>query len=482
MTTQSLKKNYIYNLTFQVLAIIIPLITTPYLSRVLGADGIGIYSYVESISAYFVLFATLGLTIFGQREVSYVQDDIKKRTIVFWETFIIQLVSSLICIVAYVFFSFLQKDPLLYLVLVINLFTVVVNVSWLFQGMEEFGRIVLRNIIFKLLGLAYVFIFVTERDDVIVYLFGVAFFAFLNNLSYWTMLPKFVNRPILKDLHPTRHLKTVFSLFLPTIAISIYTVLDKTMIGVITDDPCENGYYEQAIKMSKVVLTIVTSLGVVMVPRIGHYFSKGDMASVKSSMYNSYRFVWLLSIPLSLGLISLSSNFVPWFYGSGFDKVAPLLGILGLLIIAIGISNVTGIQYLIPTNRQTYLSISVITGAGVNFVLNIFFIKYFASIGAAFSSVIAEFFISFLLLFLVRKELSLYKIFKSGLNYYIAGTVMMVILLFMRDKFEPSLMNTVFLVLIGGSIYLLILVILKDEFFVSNLKAILRKFKIICIF
>lgn len=482
MTTQSLKKNYIYNLTFQVLAIIIPLITTPYLSRVLGADGIGIYSYVESISAYFVLFATLGLTIFGQREVSYVQDDIKKRTIVFWETFIIQLVSSLICIVAYVFFSFLQKDPFLYLVLVINLFTVVVNVSWLFQGMEEFGRIVLRNIIFKLLGLAYVFIFVTERDDVIVYLFGVAFFAFLNNLSYWTMLPKFVNRPILKDLRPTRHLKTVFSLFLPTIAISIYTVLDKTMIGVITDDPCENGYYEQAIKMSKVVLTIVTSLGVVMVPRIGHYFSKGDMASVKSSMYNSYRFVWLLSIPLSLGLISLSSNFVPWFYGSGFDKVAPLLGILGLLIIAIGISNVTGIQYLIPTNRQTYLSISVITGAGVNFVLNIFFIKYFASIGAAFSSVIAEFFISFLLLFLVRKELSLYKIFKSGLNYYIAGTVMMVILLFMRDKFEPSLMNTVFLVLIGGSIYLLILVILKDEFFVSNLKAILRKFKIICIF
>ena len=152
------------------------------------------------------------------------------------------------------------------------------------------------------------------------------------------------------------------------------------------------------------------------------------------------------------------------------------------MIIAIGISNVTGIQYLIPTNRQTYLSISVITGAGVNFVLNIFFIKYFASIGAAFSSVIAEFFISFLLLFLVRKELSLYKIFKSGLNYYIAGTVMMVILLFMRDKFEPSLMNTVFLVLIGGSIYLLILVILKDEFFVSNLKAILRKFKIICIF
>ena len=475
MANKSIKKNYIYNLTFQILTLIIPLITTPYLSRVLGAEGIGIYSYVESISAYFVLFATLGLTIFGQREVSYVQDDIKKRTIVFWETFIIQLVSSLICIVAYVFFSFLQNDPLLYLVLVINLFTVIANVSWLFQGMEEFGRIVLRNIIFKLLGLAYVFIFVTERDDVIVYLFGVAFFAFLNNLSYWTMLPKFVNRPSLKDLHPTRHLKTVFSLFLPTIAISIYTVLDKTMIGVITDDPCENGYYEQAIKMSKVVLTIVTSLGAVMVPRIGHYFSKGDMASVKSSMYNSYRFVWLVSIPLALGLISVSSNFVPWFYGKGFDEVVPLLGILGLLIIAIGISNVTGIQYLIPTGRQNFLSISVITGAVVNFALNLFFIRYYASIGAAVASVIAEFVISILQLYLVRKELSAFEIIKSGIHYYIAGAVMLAVLFFIRDLFTPSMINTLYLVVIGAATYFLSLIILRDDFLLSNVNIIVKK-------
>ena len=154
MAQKSIKKNYIYNLAFQILTLVIPLITTPYLSRVLGADGIGTYSYVEAISSYFVLFATLGLTTFGQREVSYVQDDRKKRTIVFWETCIIQFIASLICIVAYVFFSLMQKDSLLYLVLVINLFSVIANVTWLFQGMEEFGRIVLRNIIFKLLGLA----------------------------------------------------------------------------------------------------------------------------------------------------------------------------------------------------------------------------------------------------------------------------------------------------------------------------------------
>lgn len=475
MAQKSIKKNYIYNLAFQILTLVIPLITTPYLSRVLGADGIGTYSYVEAISSYFVLFATLGLTTFGQREVSYVQDDRKKRTIVFWETCIIQLIASLICIVAYVFFSLMQKDTLLYLVLVINLFSVIANVTWLFQGMEEFGRIVLRNIIFKLLGLAYVFIFVTERDDVIVYLFGVAFFAFLNNLSYWTMLPKFVDRPKLKDLHPTRHLKTVFSLFLPTIAISIYTVLDKTMIGIITNDSFENGYYEQAIKMSKVVLSVVTALGVVMIPRIGHYFSHGDTDAVRLSMYRSYRFVWLIGIPLTFGLLSVSSNFVPWFYGPGFDKVVPLLGILGFLILAIGINNVTGIQYLIPTKRQNTFSFTVIIGACCNFLLNLVLIYKYESIGAAIASVLAETIIALVQLYIVRKELSFIKIIKLGIHYYIAGAVMLAVLLYVRDFFTPSMLNTLYLVVIGAATYFLSLIILRDDFLLSNVNTIFKK-------
>lgn len=476
MAQKSIKKNYIYNLTFQILTLIIPLITTPYLSRVLGADGIGTFSYIESVSSYFVLFATLGLTIFGQREISYVQDDRKKRSIIFWETCLIELVATLLCIVAYIIFSLHQKNSDLYLVLVINLISVIANISWFFQGLEEFGRIVLRNIIFKILGVIYIFTFVTEKDDVIFYLFGVAFFALLNNLSYWTMLPKFIDKPSLKDLHPTRHLKTVFTLFAPTIAISIYTVLDKTMIGLITDDAFENGYYEQATKMSRVALTVVTSLGVVMIPRIGFMFSQKNIEAVRQSMYRSYRFVWMLGIPLTLGLIAVSQNFVPWFYGKGFDKVIPLLSVLSLLIIAIGINNVTGVQYLISTKRQNTFTFTVIIGAIFNFLLNIYFIYYWKSIGAAVASVVAETIIAILQLIIVRKELSSKVILKCGIHYYLAGLVMFAVLLFIRDNFEPSVINTAMLVSIGAAVYFTVLIIQKDDFLLSNFTKFTAKF------
>ena len=477
MAQKSIKKNYLYNLSYQILTLLIPLITTPYLSRVLGAKGIGVCSYIESISVYFVLFATLGLTSFGQREISYVQDDRKKRSIVFWETCIIQLISSIICIFAYVLFSLYQEDSLLFLVLVINLFSVVANITWLFQGMEEFGRIVLRNIIFKLIGLIYIFIFVTEKNDVILYLLGVALFSFLNNLSYWSLVPKFVDKPNIKELNPYRHLKTVFSLFLPTVAISIYTVLDKTMIGVITGDPFENGYYEQATKLSRVALTVVTSLGVVVVPRIGHYFSKSDYEAIKNSIYRSYRFVWFLGIPLALGLFVVSDNVVPWFYGKGFDNVIPLLHILCFLVLAIGINNVTGIQYLIPTKRQNTFSFTVIAGATCNFLLNLILINKYKSFGAAIASLMAETIIALLQLYIVRKELSFIKILKSGVNYYIAGTIMFIIVLLIRERFTPSMINTMYLVLIGVSSYLICLLILNDKYLISAINTVITKAK-----
>ena len=162
------------------------------------------------------------------------------------------------------------------------------------------------------------------------------------------------------------------------------------MIGMITKDAYENGYYEQALKISKLVLTVVTSLGTVMIPRIGYHYSKGDTEMVKTYMYRAYRFVWLCGIPLTLGLIAVSSNFVPWFFGSGYEKVVSLLGVLSMLILAIGINNVTGMQYLIPTERQTLFTITVIIGAVANFVLNFVLIRFLQSLGAAIASVVAE--------------------------------------------------------------------------------------------
>lgn len=475
MVMKSIKKNYLYNLTYQILTLLTPLVVTPYLSRVLGADGIGTVSFIESIVSYFTLFAVLGVTTYGQREVSYVQDDRCKRSKLFWETKTLEIITSIIVISVYVPFALFQDSKSIYLILSLNLFAVIVDVTWFFQGMEEFGKIALRNIVFKLINIVYVFLVVRTKDDVIWYAFGLSFFLFLSNASLWIYLSNYVDKPEFNEIKPFRNIKIILSLFVPTIAIQVYTVLDKTMIGLITKNSFENGYYEQAIKLSKMALTIVTSLGTVMIPRIGYHFGRGEIEKVNSFMYRGYRFVWFLGVPLSFGLLGVTSNFVPWFFGDGYEKVIPILGILGFLILAIGINNVTGMQYLIPTKKQNTFTITVLIGASVNFVLNFVLIKFFQSIGAAIASVVAETTIALVQLYIIRKELSFRKIILSSGHYLIAGGIMLILLKWMSSIFVPSIIHTIIMIVSGAVLYFSVLLVLRDAFLIDNVKNVYAK-------
>lgn len=477
MAKNSIKKNYLYNMFYEILLLITPLITTPYLSRVLGADGVGTVSFAESVVSYFTLVATLGVTTFGKREVSYVQDNKSSRTQIFWDTKVLSVITSLISLIIYIVFSLNQNNKLLYLILAFNLLAVAADVTWFFQGMEEFGKIVIRNVIFKVINIVYIFIFVRRTDNLVKYVFGIAFFLFLSNVSLWAYIPQYVGKPIIKNIRPFKNIKTVISLFIPTMAIQVYTVLDKTMIGMITMSAFENGYYEQALKLSRMVLTIVTSLGMVMTPRIGYHYGKGEMKEIQSFMYRSYRFVWFLGIPLCCGLIGIASNFVPWFYGEGFDKVVILLKILSFLILSIGINNVTGMQYLIPTKRQNLFTFTVLAGAIINFVLNYFLIFLYQSVGAAIASVTAETAIALIQLYLVRNELSLVKVFMACKHYMVAGIIMLVILRKLGNILTPSMKNTFIMVITGASLYFIILLLERDSFFIDNMKNVLQKIK-----
>ena len=474
---KSIKKNYIFNLSYQILLLITPLITTPYVSRVLGADGIGTVSYAESIASYFVLFATMGITTYGQREISYVQQSVEKRSIVFWNTKILEFVTSGAMLVAYLIFAILQQQSIIYVIFAYNIIAVFFDVSWFFQGLEEFGKIVLRNVIFKLINIVYIFTFIRTKDDLILYVIGLTFFSALSNLSLWFYLPKYITKVEKSELHPFKNFKVVLGLFIPTIAIQVYTVLDKTMIGIITQDSFENGYYEQALKISKMVLTVVASLGTVMIPRIGYYFKEGDKSKIRDLMYRGYQFVWFLGIPLCFGLVMVSSNFVPWFFGSGYDKVADLLKMLAFLILAIGINNVTGMQYLIPTGREKLFTITVLIGAGVNFCLNSILIYFFQSVGAAVASVIAESTIAIVQIIMVRKELSPLEIVKRGKNYCIAGAVMVGVLFILNRYLTSGIVNTAILVISGACSYFIVLLVLRDQFFLTNVNTVMAKIK-----
>lgn len=473
---KSIKRNYFFNLAYQIFVIITPLITAPYVSRILNADGIGAYSYAESIVHYFVIFAALGTATYGQREVAYFQDNREKRTYFFWNTFSLRLITTLISSMVYIVFIHLQDDKTIYYILWLNIISIVFDITWLYQGMEEFQLIATRNFCVKIVSICFIFLFVKSKEDLYVYVLGATLAVFFGNVSLWIGIKKYVDKPKLENIHPFANIKTVITLFIPTIAISIYTVLDKTMIGVITHNTYENGYYEQALKISRMVLMVVTALGTVMIPRIGYLFEKKEISLIQSYMYRSYRFVWMLGIPFCLGLIAIAPNFVGWFYGDGFEKVIPLLSILAFLILSIGINNVTGMQYLIPTKRQNIFTKTVVVGAFTNFFLNIALIPCLSSIGAAIASVLAETVIAIIQLIMVRNELSWKMIGRVSIKYWGAGLVMFISLCLIRNNLSSSILNTCLLIFIGGVIYIICLLIEKDDFFISNVKKMLTSF------
>lgn len=459
---------------YQVLAVLVPLVTAPYLSRVLGPDGIGTYSYTSSIVTYFVLFANFGIATYGQREISYAQDDRTRRTTAFWETKLLNFVTVAVSLVAYlIFIKNTHTYRTMFTILSLNIISVALDITWLYQGMEEFKTVVLRNTIIKILNVAFIFLCITKQSDLLLYAAGTVVFLLCGEGAMWFGLSRFVDKPQWKNLHPFRNFRSVFSLFIPTIAISIYTVLDKTMLGIITGSVRENGYYEQATKMARVCLVFVTSLATVMVPRMGFYVEKDDTEHIKEAMYQSYRFVWFLGLPICLGIIGVAENFVPWFFGPKFLKVIPLVKIMAWIIPIIGINNETGALYLIPYKRQKIYTITISFGALLNFICNSILIPRWTSIGAAIGSVIAELCIAISQLVIVRKELSLRKIASSSIHYWIAGIIMWGVLKIENNFFTPSISHTLILIISGMITYGIVLIILKDTFLTTifaNLK------------
>lgn len=475
MTNNSIKKNYIYNICYQLLNIVYPIVLTPYISRVLDTDSIGCVSFIESVVSYFTLFALFGISTYGQRAISYCRDSKYERTVVFWNTKIFSAIFGLMVLFVYLVFSSFMDDRIYYYAFSLSLLSVIFDVSWLFQGLEEFGKIFARNILIKLFGLVFIIVLVKNDDDLLKYIIGLYLFNFLGNISLWFYLPQYIGGIKSIDIHPFAHFKEITSLFIPTIAIQIYTVLDKTMIGLITKSEFENGFYEQAVKIPRMLLTIVTALGTVMIPRIGYLFEKKSFERIYELINKSCRFAMLIGVPMCLGLFSIADVFVPWFYGPGYEKVIILIRILSFLLIAVGLNNSIGVQYLISTKKQNIFTFTVIVGAVVNFVLNMILIRHYYSIGAAVSSVIAESIIAVIQFIIVRKQISPLKVLFGCIKYIIGGLIMVAMVYLLKSIFPSTIIYTFLLIVTGIIVYFLSLLILKDKLFISLCRQLLDR-------
>lgn len=474
---KSITKNYLYNVAYQILAMVIPLITTPYISRVLGAENIGIYSYTLSISAFFILFGSLGIALYGQREIAYVQNDKKKYSYTFWEILILRCITMTISLIIF-YFTFAvgnNEYNLYYKILLLELIGNMIDISWFFQGLEEFKKTVLRNTLVKLISLALIFILVKTKNDLPIYFVIYVLSVILGNLSLWFYLPKYLAKIKFSELKIFRHLKTTIELFIPQIATQVYTVLDRTMIGTIITDKSEVGYYEQANKIVRMLLTVITSLGTVMLPRIASTYAKGEEDKVNEYMKESFDLVFMLAFPLIFGVISASDAFVPFFFGDGYEKVAVLMKVISPIVLLVGLGSEIGIQYLLPTKRQKEYSTSVILGAVINVIMNSLLIPKFGAIGASIGTVFSETAVSGSQIYFTRKNFDYKKIIKSTKNYIIASLVMFVCLLITRHFITSNVASVFAQFVVGVLVYGIMLIILKDKFFIKLVNKFLRK-------
>lgn len=471
-------KNYIYNSAYELLRLLAPLITTPYVSRILGATGIGIYSYTQSIATYFILLGAVGTTLYGQREIAYVQDDPVERTKVFWEITIFRFFSVGICtIIYYCIFGISGEYAQIYTILTFEILATAFDVSWFFMGMENFKLTVIRNTIIKLVGIVLIFVLVKRPEDVPIYTLCLTLPIFIGNISLWFSLPKYLVR-----LHGSvfsgisRHFKPISVLFLPQVAVEVYTVLDKTMLGVLSTVD-QVGYYTQAQKIIKILLMIVTSFGTVMLPAMSAAFAQGKINEIKKNIRQAFKLIFLISFALIFGICSIVSRFVPVFFGQGYELVTPLIIVISPILVVIGMSNVMGKQYLLPTKQQSSYTISICTGAVVNFVLNCVLIPKFDAIGASIATVLAEMSVTGVQCWHVRKQLNLKEYLGSFFRYFLMGFIMFAIVWGLGRVLPLNAFSLVVMVIVGIAVYLLELIITKDDMLRLGINMIRKKVK-----
>lgn len=472
-------KNYLYNASYQIMLIVLPIITTPYVSRVLGANNVGTYSYTNSITQYFILFGCIGLNLYGQREIAYYQNDKNKRSVTFFDLVSLRVLTltislSIFCLTVMTH----SRYSGIFMIQTLDIIASMFDISWFFQGMEDFKKTVLRNFLVRILCVSLIFTFVKTSDDLLLYVLCYSGTLLIGNMSLWLYLPKYVSKSDIKKVNIKRHIKPALTLFLPQIAISIYTLLDKTMIGLISNNNSEVAYYEQSQLIIKTVMTVITSMGTAMMPRVANLFIEKKDEEIKMYMRASVKFVLMTSVPFTFGIMAIAQDFVPWFFGQGFDKVIPNMMIIAPIIIFIGMSNVTGTQYLLPLGRQKEFTVSVIGGSVLNFLLNSILIYWFASIGAAIATVIAECMVLMIQFYFLRNDFDLKYIAKQFFKYFIFGLVMFVITYSISCLLSVSIINTFIEIMIGAVIYIALLYISKDEaieLLKNKLRLFLRK-------
>ena len=449
---------------YEVAIYIVPFITTPYVSRVLGTYGIGVFSYTASIVGYFVAFTQLGVNIYGRREIATCLDK-ETREKCFWGIWIIETAAFFLSLCFYIGLVLLTEPGIVRNALWLQIFTLAgawLDISWFFFGVENFKLAVTRNVLVKLISLVAIFLCVKKSSDSLIYVMVMALCNFISVLPLWLQLRTYAPKIRIERLEVIKHLKPMLILFVPVISIQLYSLTGNVLLGLLTNVD-EVGIYDNAYRISRVPVALITTIGTVLLPSMSRMVAEGKEVD-RGLFEKSLSITLFLGLGFAFGLLSIAPVLVPVYLGDAFVRSVSVLQLLSLVLIAIAWGNCFRSMFILPKKMDNLYLRSVIYSAVINVILNLILIPFFSVIGASIASIVSEFAIC-IYISIKLKDYFDYKTLLSKNSIYLYSALSMVLLCLLINYIvpKPSILLLLVELLLAAFVYMILTWLLEHK-------------------
>lgn len=455
---ESLKKNFVYSICYQILVIILPLITAPYVTRVLGAGQLSIYSVSQAFANYFYLFAMLGINNYGNRTIARVRDDRDETSKAFWEMFSFQLITGIIVSAAYIVYStnFLEKNSFIYVMQSFYVVSGIFDVNWFCFGIEKFKLTTMRSTIVRILTAVCVFVFVHDTDDLWIYTLIMSASFLVSALAVWPFVLKQVKfiKPDWNGI--VKHIKPNLVLFWPVVAVSLYNIMDKLMLDKMGTDDEEVAFYTYAERIVQIPNTLILALDNVIMPRMSNIYASGEKSGAKKLMNSVMLFAMFASAAMAFGLAGVGRVFAPFFYGKSFTRCGEFIVMLSPILIFKSWAGALRTQYIIPTGKDKIYVFSLTAGAAVNLTVNFLLIPRLNGTGAVIGTILAELTVAFIQFFMTRHEIDIADYMKNGIGLCAIGFIMYFAVNALSSVSSSAVITMAVQICVGAVIYLVL--------------------------
>lgn len=473
-------QNFIYNIIYQILVLLLPFITMPYISRIFSPDQIGAYSITYSVVQLFIIFGMFAIGSYGAREIALYRDNKVKLSEKYNE---IRFLQNVMIIISSTFYYLIYihgnvgEMRYLYYLQGINLIACLFDISWLYIGVENFKKTITRNLIVKLMSLILIFMLIKNNSDLNKYILIIGISTLMGNLSMWISKGELINKCKVNKFYFIKNFKSAFTLFIPQLFFQIYTSFDRSILGLVSTVD-QVGLYDQSQKLIRMSVGIVTALGIVMLPRISNMISsKASESEINEILTKSLDLTLFISIAITCGIYSISENFVPWFFGETYLGVIKLIKISSVVCLLTALGSFFSNQYAIPRNNKKAYMYPLILAGIVSIILNLILGSKYGAMGGCITIVVVEIIALILRMYYLKNDLNYKMLFKNSFLFIIAGVIMILTIKILTIvlKLNPSIISTMIEVIIGASVYCITLIMLRSEYRDMLKKLIIRK-------